>query len=114
MTPISSLPIFLGVGGREKETLERCRSGHIREEYKKIRLPFIIRQNLTNSLHRRDGLDHSQYCTHRPRRKDFAERKKSIDKDPFLRHQYESRILREFFDFTVREKEILQRRYGIG
>jgi hypothetical protein len=37
-----------------------------------------------------------------------------IDKAPFLRHQYESRILREFFDFTLKEKEILHRRYGIG
>ena len=37
-----------------------------------------------------------------------------IDKDPFLRHQYESRILREFFDFSIREKEILHRRYGLG
>ncbi len=41
-------------------------------------------------------------------------RKILIDKDPFLRHQYESRILREFFDFTMKEKEILHRRYGIG
>lgn len=37
-----------------------------------------------------------------------------IDKDPFLRHRYESRILREFFDFTLRERQILQRRYGLG
>ena len=37
-----------------------------------------------------------------------------IDKDPFLRHQYESVILREFFDFTIKEKEILHKRYGIG
>lgn len=41
-------------------------------------------------------------------------RKILIDKDPFLRHRYESRILREFFDFTIKEKEILHRRYGIG
>jgi predicted nucleotidyltransferase len=37
-----------------------------------------------------------------------------MDKDPFLRHKYESRILREFFDFSIKEKEILNRRYGIG
>jgi predicted nucleotidyltransferase len=37
-----------------------------------------------------------------------------IDKDPFLRHRYESRILREFFDFTLKERDILQGRYGIG
>jgi predicted nucleotidyltransferase len=44
----------------------------------------------------------------------LQKRKILIDKDPFLRHQFESRILREFFDFTIREKEILHRRYGIG
>jgi hypothetical protein len=41
-------------------------------------------------------------------------RKVLIDKDPFLRHRYESLILREFFDFTLKEREILRRRYGIG
>ncbi len=41
-------------------------------------------------------------------------RKVLIDKKPFLRHKYESLILREFFDFTLKEKNILQRRYGIG
>jgi len=44
----------------------------------------------------------------------LQKRKILIDKDPFLRHKYESRILREFFDFTIKEKEILYRRYGIG
>jgi uncharacterized protein len=44
----------------------------------------------------------------------LQKRKILIDKDPFLRHQYESRILREFFDFTIKEKEILHGRYGIG
>jgi predicted nucleotidyltransferase len=44
----------------------------------------------------------------------LRKRKVLIDKDPFLRHQYESRILREFFDFAIKEKEILHRRYGIG
>ena len=37
-----------------------------------------------------------------------------IDKAPFLRQQYESLILRKFFDFTIKEREILERRYGIG
>lgn len=41
-------------------------------------------------------------------------RKVLIDKKPFVRHKYESKILREFFDFTVKEKEIIQRRYGFG
>lgn len=44
----------------------------------------------------------------------LQKRKILIDKDPFLRHQYESRILREFFDFSIKEKGILHRRYGIG
>lgn len=41
-------------------------------------------------------------------------RKVLIDKNPFLRHQYESLILRKYFDFTIKEREILERRYGIG
>ncbi len=44
----------------------------------------------------------------------LQKRKILIDKEPFLRHKYESRVLREFFDFTIKEKEILHRRYGIG
>jgi hypothetical protein len=41
-------------------------------------------------------------------------RKVLVDKDPFLRHRYESLVLRKFFDFTVKERDILKRRYGIG
>ena len=41
-------------------------------------------------------------------------RKVLIDKNPFLRHKYESLILREFFDFQIKERDILKRRYGIG
>ncbi|HDO35944.1 MAG TPA: nucleotidyltransferase domain-containing protein [Nitrospirae bacterium] len=41
-------------------------------------------------------------------------RKVLVDKEPFLRHRYESLTLRKFFDFRVKEKEILRRRYGIG
>ena len=41
-------------------------------------------------------------------------RKVLVDKDPFLRHKYESQTLREFFDFAIKEKEILRGRYGIG
>lgn len=37
-----------------------------------------------------------------------------IDKAPTLRHKYESTTLRNFFDFQVKEKNILQGRYGIG
>ncbi len=37
-----------------------------------------------------------------------------VDKEPFLRHRYESTILREFFDFKVKERDILKRKYKIG
>lgn len=41
-------------------------------------------------------------------------RKILIDKDPFLRHKYESLNLRKYFDFSMKERDILKRRYGIG
>ncbi len=41
-------------------------------------------------------------------------RKVLVDKDPFLRHKYESTVLREFFDFKIKERDILKRRFGIG
>ena len=41
-------------------------------------------------------------------------RKVLADKDPFLRHKFESLILRKFLDFSVKERGILRRRYGIG
>ena len=34
------------------------------------------------------------------------------DRDPFFRHKYESLILRKFFDFTLKERNILKGRYG--
>lgn len=37
-----------------------------------------------------------------------------VDKEPFLRHAYESRTLREFFDFRVKEEVFFKRRYGSG
>jgi len=37
-------------------------------------------------------------------------RKILADRDPFSRHRYESRILREYFDFSVLEESILNRR----
>ncbi len=36
------------------------------------------------------------------------------DRDPFLRHRYESVTLRKYFDFAIKEREILRRRYKIG
>lgn len=37
-----------------------------------------------------------------------------VDKEPFRRHAYESVTLRKFFDFGIKEKEILFRRYHVG
>lgn len=37
-----------------------------------------------------------------------------VDKEPSFRHAYESLILREFFDFKVKEDLLLSRRYGTG
>jgi len=34
------------------------------------------------------------------------------DKQPFLRHSFESLALREFFDFSRREQDILYRRFA--
>lgn len=36
------------------------------------------------------------------------------DKEPFLRHKYESVNIRKYFDFSIKEGDILKRRYGIG
>ena len=36
------------------------------------------------------------------------------DKEPFERHAYESLVLREFFDFRIKEEALLTRRYEIG
>lgn len=36
------------------------------------------------------------------------------DKEPQLRYRYESLALRKFFDFQIKERQILHRRYGIG
>ncbi|MEW6215547.1 MAG: nucleotidyltransferase domain-containing protein [Nitrospirota bacterium] len=47
-------------------------------------------------------------------RRILQNRKVLIDKNPFQRHRYESIILREFFDFTIKERDILKRRYGTG
>jgi predicted nucleotidyltransferase len=37
-----------------------------------------------------------------------------IDKNPFLRHRFESVTLRKYFDFVMKERDIMKRRYGIG
>jgi predicted nucleotidyltransferase len=48
-------------------------------------------------------------------RKKILENKRVIvDKDPFLRHKYESLTLREYFDFSIKEMAILERRFLHG
>ncbi len=45
----------------------------------------------------------------------IIENKKVItDKDPFVRHKFESLTLREYFDFSVKEMGIFKRRYSLG
>ncbi len=44
----------------------------------------------------------------------LARRRVLVDRDPFTRHRFESRALREFFDFRVFEREHLVRRFGHG
>lgn len=38
-------------------------------------------------------------------------RKVIVDRDPFCRHRYESLTMREYFDFSVLERRILNRRF---
>lgn len=35
-----------------------------------------------------------------------------VDRHPFLRHAFESRLMREFFDFSRKEQDILFRRFA--
>ena len=44
----------------------------------------------------------------------LATRRVLVDRDPFRRHRFESRALREFFDFRAFEREHLARRFGRG
>ncbi len=44
----------------------------------------------------------------------LSSRRVMIDKEPFLRHRYESVALRKYFDFEKKEKDVMKRRYGIG
>ena len=37
-----------------------------------------------------------------------------VDKDPFVRHKFESLTMRKYFDFSIKEAAILQRRYMHG
>jgi len=47
-----------------------------------------------------------------PLRMRILENKKVVvDREPFLRHHYESLTMREYFDFSILEKQILNRRF---
>lgn len=37
-----------------------------------------------------------------------------MDREPYLRHAFESLALREYFDFSIIEEAILKRRFSIG
>ena len=37
-----------------------------------------------------------------------------VDNDPFLRHEYESLTMREYYDLSPKEMAILERRYLYG
>jgi predicted nucleotidyltransferase len=41
-------------------------------------------------------------------------RKVVVDRDPFLRHHYESLTMREYFDFSIKERDILEGRFLRG
>ncbi|MDI6776575.1 MAG: nucleotidyltransferase domain-containing protein [Syntrophales bacterium] len=48
------------------------------------------------------------------RMKVLENKKIVVDQEPFLRHQYESLTMREYFDFSIREGAILERRFLHG
>ena len=50
-----------------------------------------------------------------PLRMRILENKKVVvDREPFLRHRYESLTMREYFDFSILEGQILNRRFLSG
>jgi predicted nucleotidyltransferase len=50
-----------------------------------------------------------------PLRMRILENKKVVvDREPFLRHRYESLTMREYFDFSILEGQILSRRFLSG
>jgi hypothetical protein len=48
------------------------------------------------------------------RMKILENKKVVVDQMPFLRHHFESLTAREYFDFSVVEKAILERRFSSG
>ena len=45
------------------------------------------------------------------RRRILESKKVVVDREPFLRHHYESLTMREYLDFSILEREILNRRF---
>jgi len=37
-----------------------------------------------------------------------------VDKEPFERHRFESLVIREYFDFSIKENSFFNQRYRIG
>lgn len=37
-----------------------------------------------------------------------------VDKSPFLRHSFESLVLRQYYDFSIKENNIFERRFSLG
>jgi len=37
-----------------------------------------------------------------------------IDKSPFLRHSFESLVMRQYYDFSIKENNVFERRYFLG
>ena len=37
-----------------------------------------------------------------------------VDKSPFLRHSFESLVMRQYYDFSIKENNIFERRYSLG
>ena len=48
------------------------------------------------------------------RRRILESKKVVVDHEPFRRHHYESLTMREYFDFSIKEREILKRRFLSG
>ena len=47
-------------------------------------------------------------------RRILQSKKVVVDHEPFRRHHYESLTMREYFDFSIKEREILNRRFLSG
>jgi len=47
-------------------------------------------------------------------RRILQSKKVVVDHEPFRRHHYESLTMREYFDFSIKEREILKRRFLSG